>query len=85
MNYSEFYEIVEPAFNELRLVRLIYTKRTGETNSYIVEPYKIDYPYFWGRRVDIIPPLGIRKFVISEIEDVQVLDDTFEPIWEVEK
>ena len=59
------------------VVRMEYTKKsTGETKTYYIEPYEIRGNQFWG--VDRIAG-HIKQFILGNIINVDLTDETFEP------
>jgi len=85
MDYDEFVNICKQAVSKEDrplMLRFTYTKKTGETNEYLVEPYEIKEGYFWGYKHSA-DESGIRKFFIDMIEDVSIVSRSYEPRWEI--
>ena len=64
------------------VVRIIYTKVNGDTLTYYIEPYSVrDDKYLFGFNRE---KNHIEKYIMSNISDAEVTDQTFTPRWEVE-
>ena len=83
MDIEGFHQFVRQAAESRKVVRFDYTKKDGTRDTYIVEPYEIREDGFWARKVNEIPPKGIRKFFIENIENLVMLEATYDPIWPI--
>jgi len=84
MDYNTFIGIIKEAANGLRVVRFDYTKKDGTTNTYEVEPYKVEGVYVWARKTTEPSGTGIRKFFIENVENIRILETVYVPCWDVE-
>jgi len=79
-------DTIKSAMRNTHLLRIKYEKKTTqEAKEYVVEPYSFRDERFFGRRIDIPAPKGIRGFYISNILTATEINKTFVPIWDVEK
>ena len=75
-------ELIPRAIADRHLLRITYINRFGEIKDYTIEPYEEggnkSHPagYLWGW--DVMTD-GIKSFFLSNIQNVQYLEETFVP------
>ena len=78
-------ETIKSAMKNRHLLKIRYEKKTTqEAKEYVVEPYSFRDERFFGRRIDIPAPKGIRGFFVSNILTAIEINKTFVPVWDVE-
>lgn len=88
MSDTETTELIRLAGQTLRLLKFDYTyasgPKEGQVATEIVGPCKIDFPMFWGDNFNYPKGEGTRQFYISNMENVEILEQTFTPRWPIE-
>jgi len=75
-------EIISDAARRNKVVRIQYTKKTtGETKTYMIEPYSTRGEFLFGYDTS---EGKIKKFLIDNILEAIETEDEFTPRWVVE-
>lgn len=84
MNYDSFVSYLDKIREGPYIIRFSYQRKDGVVKVYEAELYKVEDDFIWARKVSESPPEGIRKFFIDMIEDLEITDEVFSPIWDLE-
>ena len=89
LNISLIKSILGEAANKKYKVEILYKPKypkvgykRGNVIRRVCEPYEIKSKYFFGRCNDP-EPISIRKFILSRILDISIIEETFRPIWPI--
>lgn len=71
---------IKEAGKNKKLLRMVYKKKNGEITDRTVESYEIRGTRFFG--YDVAKD-EIREFIITGIIETEILEEEFEPRWEI--
>lgn len=71
---------IKQAGKEKKLLKITYRKSSGEVSERITEPYEIKLGKYWGYDTE---KDEIRQFFIVNILSTEVLEETYEPRWDI--
>ena len=71
---------IAQAGKETKLLKITYRKSSGEVSERITEPYEIKAGKYWGYDTE---KDEIRQFFIVNILSTEILDETYEPRWNI--
>jgi len=71
---------IKDAGKNKKLLRIVYKKKDGEVTDRVVEPYEIRQGRFFGYDTN---KDSIREFIITGIIETEILEEEFEPRWEI--